>query len=212
MKNNSIKEWLSINIINYFIKASKRRKVLLLSLLLLLIIFISRVGFLGDRAYKISKRVFNFYIPIIDQNLPDILISFRFEVENELGRNKGSNGKTYFSGDKMILSINSNIQCWMSIFCVDLKGIHGVYNNSTSSGLFFPKENSHEIEFNLDDTVGPEIYIVVASHSEFNFEKDIKPKVQTLLQDQNPKGPTLYKYWLDLDNEYYQSAIYFHHK
>lgn len=187
-------------------------KIVVCSLSILVVLILSRIGVLGEKWYYLSKKVIPFTIPIIDTKPSDILLTFTFDVETDLGRVKGRIGRTYWSGNRIYLSINSNVECWLSIFSVDSKGVYGVYKRSKQPGLFKPQREPHVITFLLDDNVGPEIYYAIASHTKYDFVKDIKPKLENIFPDFKAKGPLFSNYRLDLGDEYYQAVISFNHK
>lgn len=208
----ALKEFIFQRALKWFLNLTLIAKIVVCGLSILLVLILSRIGVFGEKPSYLSRKVIPFTIPIIDPKPADILLTFIFDVETDLGRVNGRIGRTYWSGNRIYLSINSNVECWLSIFSVDSKGVYGIYNQSKQPGLFRPQREPHVITFLLDDNVGPEIYYAVASHTKFDFVKDIKPKLENIFPDFKAKGPLFSNYRLDLGDEYYQAAISFNHK
>ena len=212
INNSNIKERFFNMLINYFVKLSVIGRVIVIIIVFCISFTFARKDYLGKDAYKISHILIPFNLPFIDPALPDILLNFTFEVENEFGREKGKNGETYFSGNNIYLSINSNRKCWLCLFCIDAKGIYGLKNGSTEVFLFDPNDYPYQFEFLLDETIGSEIYLAVASHQKFDFGKDIKPKINNVFPELNSKGPVFFRQNLSFGDAFYQSIIHINHQ
>lgn len=141
-------------------------------------------------------------------NQPRIQLNFNFSVNGI----QGILGKTYFSGDNVSLEIKTNLDCYITLFCLDKKGIHGLFNNQLKPSLIRGGDEGETITFQLDDTMGNEAYFAIASHTFFDFDSEIKPKLLKILSEVGDKGPDFTK-WIDLDNhKFFQKSIYFKHK
>lgn len=208
----ALKNFIFQRLLKWFLSLSLVARIAVCSLSILLVIILSRIGVFGEKTYYLSKKLIPFTIPIVDPEKPDILLTFTFDVDNDSGRIKGRIGSTYWSGNRIYLMINSNVKCWLLIFSVDSQDVYGVYNRSKQPGLFKPNKEPHVITFLLDDNVGPEIYYAIASHTKFDFEEDIKPKLKSVFPDFKAKGPLFSNYRIGLGDEYYQAVISFNHK
>jgi hypothetical protein len=137
-----------------------------------------------------------------------IAINFNFHVNNM----QGIIGKTYYSGDNVSLIFSTNVDCYMTVFCIDKKNIIGLFNKKLEPQKILGGDNNETISFELDDTDGEEVYYAIASHNSFKFEKDIKPKLEKEISGLGSKGPDLVKN-IELDeNKFFQKSIYFKHK
>jgi hypothetical protein len=208
----SLKEHLFAKFFRWFFSLSPTCKLTVIVVFVFLFVLAARAGFFGETVHSLARRALPFTIPIVDGEPPDILLDFTFEVDDGTAPTTAKVGGTYRSGDRVYLSVNSNVECWLSVFCVDSKGVYGVYNQSCQPGLFEPQDKAHVMTFVLDDTIGPEVYFAVVSHRRFNFAKQIEPKLRDLFPEMKAKGPVFSRYRLDLGAGYYQAVVYFDHR
>ena len=68
-----------------------------------------------------------------------------------------------YSGDIVFLSFKSNSDCWVSVFGVDSKRIFPLWKKKFSPEKI-EKNSDYSVQpFKLDETIGNEIYYIVAS-------------------------------------------------
>jgi hypothetical protein len=146
----------------------------------------------------------------IDPDVPVIPLSMNFEITDKFGRRQAKVGEAYFSGDSIHLSIAASLRCWLTVFCVDSKGTQKVFQNSFDPSLIEP-DKTYGLEFELDETVGAEIYYAIVAAENFSFEKDIKPTLDNLFPEGHSKGPKFSQYELKLPSRFVQRQIYFNH-
>ena len=65
--------------------------------------------------------------------------------------------------------------------------------------------------FKLDETVGNEIYFIVASDKKFSFDKSIRPYLDKIFPQGSSKGPAFSKYQMELPAYFAQRFVYFNH-
>jgi hypothetical protein len=133
------------------------------------------------------------------------------EIEGSKGRRTGVLGDNLYSGNHIFLSFKSNSDCWVSVFGVDSKGIFPLWNKKFSPEKIERNSDYFVESFKLDETVGNEIYYIVASHKKFNFDKSIRPYLDKLFPQGNSKGPVYSKYQIALSDNFTQQHIYFNH-
>ena len=180
-KKRSLKKYLFSNwrivvvssLFNWFKRQYIGIKIILVFAFFILLLFISRFNLFGNLCYKFSKSIIPFEIPLIDTPKLQLLVEFNFEVLGSMGKIQGKLGRTYYTGDQLYLEIKTNLNCWLTVFCIDANGIKKV--EPWNFDPFFVKENQlNRTFFILDNTVGNEIYYAIASLKKFNFKKDIK--------------------------------------
>jgi len=167
-------------------------------------------GFFGEPYYRYAKLIFPAKLTGIDPANPVIALSFGYEIEDDMGRRTGKLGEAVYSGDRIYLLVEAESNCWLSLFCVDAKGIHPVFREKFEPS-FIEKGKPYRLDFSLDETVGNEVYYAILAHQAFSFEADIRPNLQRVFPEGNSKGPKCSKFRLELPEQYTQKLIFFYH-
>jgi hypothetical protein len=74
------------------------------------------------------------------------------------------------------------------------------------------KEQTYENNFDLDETVGDEVYYAIAALEEFRFDEEIRPHLKKMSSGENSKGPVFSEYQIELPEKFTQEQIYFTHR
>ena len=144
-------------------------------LIVLCIFFITaRIGYFGSNIKSFSQRILPFQIPLLDAPKSDILLTFYFQVNSANGWKRGVLGQRYAADSEMSLSFNTNIPCWLLFIGIDSNGYYPIPIHKSKQSYFTPiyfepLKEPYPIPFKLDGTIGPEIYIAIASHRHFDF-------------------------------------------
>lgn len=203
-----ISEKLTLPIKKWFLGLHWSAKI---ALIIVLPLTIARLGYGGEKSYHYSKLLIPCHITFIDGDRVAVPLIFSFTVEDDMGKRNGKLGATYYSGDRIDLSFSVGVASWLTVFCVDSKGIHKVFPKTSFDPLKVEKGHPYATSFSLDETVGTEIYYAIASDRQFNFQKDIEPKLKTLFPTGSAKGPVFSAYALKLSDDFTQQFIYFNH-
>ena len=177
--------------------------------MLLLLFTGARLSFFGEPYDRYAKLILPAKIPRFDPDIPVIALSFRYDIEDNMGRRTGKLGEAVYSGDRIYLSVKAGSNCWLSVFGVDAKGVHPVFREKFEPS--FIEKGEHSLDFSLDEAVGNEVYYAIAASKAFSFEEDIQPNLQRVFPEGNSKGPKFSEFRLELPEQYTQNLIYFYH-
>ncbi len=186
-------------------------KVFIILFILFTLIICARINLLGHRYYILTKRLFNVHISGIDLEEPVISLYLNYHINDDMGKRIGRLGDITYSGDEISLSIKANRDCWVCIICLDEKGIYPIFHNQYDPS-FVEGGILYEFKFNLDETVGIEIYYAIAAKDRFSYVLDIEPKIKSIFPEGQSKGPRFSEYMLDLSDKYTQRHIFFYHE
>jgi hypothetical protein len=177
-------------------------KILVAILAFAFIVLFSRMNLLGEPLYRLST----FIIPL--QN-PALFLTMDYSISDTYGIRTGKKNDLCHSGDYINLSFIPSDDCWSTLFCLDSKGIHPLFDNSLEPQLL-KGGKSILIKFNLDTILGNEIYYAVATRKNFSFEKKIIPNLgkSTI----GIKGPDWGNYRLNLPKGFIQEYFSFKHE
>ncbi len=195
---------------NWLGKKSLRFKIALGLIAVIVLFALARINAFGEPFYLYARLILPVQISGIDPSQPVIPLSLNYEIENEYGRRGGKLGGAYDTGDHIFLSFRAGLSCWITVFGIDAKGIHNVFGDSLSPRLI-EKDQTYTINFELDETVGVEIYYAIVASEKFNFEEEIKPHLENNFPEGHSKGPVFSNYELKLPSKFVQGHIYFNH-
>ncbi len=176
----------------------------------ILLLIVARLNFLGEPFYRYSKLLLPASISAVDPTAPVIPLFLSYEIEDSFERRPGKLGDTSYDGDHLFISFKAGIQCWVSVFGVDSNGIHAVFRHKLDPSLI-EKGQTYTPDFELDKTVGNEIYYAIAASEPFNFHHEIEPHLKNVFGEGNSKGPSFSEYQLRLPEKFTQKFIYFKH-
>lgn len=187
----------------------------IISVLIVLCIFFitARIGYFGSEIQSFSQRLLPFRIPLVDAPKSDILLTFYFQVNSANGWKRGVLGQRYAADSEMALSFNTNIPCWLLFIGIDSNGYYPIPIHKSKQSYFTPiyfepLKEPQPIPFKLDGTIGPEIYIAIASHRNFDFQNEVKPALDENFKPKGGKGAS-FGHQLSLGPGFYQRAVYF---
>jgi hypothetical protein len=205
-----------LTVVVFLLLCSRLNLFLKITFCLTVVVFLllcSRLNLFGNPYYRYSKIIIPIHLPVVDAAPMIISLIFNYEIENTKGRRRrGLLGDNLYSGDRVFLSFKSNSDCWVSVFGVDSKRTFPLWPSRKKFFTGKIKKNSDYVEtFILNQTIGNEIYYIVASQKKFNFNKSIRPHLDKLFPQGNSKGPAFSKYQLALSDEFVQRHIYFSH-
>lgn len=199
-----------ITFIQWFNKKSIIIKIIIVLLMVLLFAATARFHLIGNTAYQFSKVIFPFYIWWIDPPFPVIPTTFWYDIENSNGRRSGKLGDICRSDDRIYLSFKMGIDCFVSVFSLDPKGIYPIFNNKLDPS-YVKKDYQYTLNFKLDHTSGQEIYYIVASLDAFKFNKDILPAIPNYSKHSISKGPEFSNYSLVLPRKFTSQVLHCKH-
>lgn len=194
----------------WFSKQSIGIKILFVILLILILLVIARLNFFGEPYYSYSRLIIPIEVPGVDPERTIVPLSLHFEIEDRMGRRTGKLGDNYYSGDHIYLSFNTGSPSWVTVFCVDSKGIQPVFRQKFSPSKV-ERDKTYTLEFELDDTLGREFYYAIAASKKFDFEREIRVQLKEIFPEGNSKGPLFSEYSLELGSEFTQKLIHFNH-
>lgn len=204
-------DWFS-NIFNDLLKRFQAaslplRFVIIFGLVLLCFLGV-RFGYFGDPAREFSFRIID-NIRWIDAPKTKLVTALNFEVTQAEQTARGKAGETYFPGDEISLSIKLNKDIWLIVFGIDSEGIHPVFpdHKRLVPGFVSADTGDYKTTFELNETVGEEIYFLVGNETEFTFG-DIKNAVDKIDRNDLARGPK-FTWTLNLADAYAQSSIQF---
>ena len=187
------------------------RRILTALFIVVVILALARIRMLGDPAYRYAMALFPFQIAMVDEAEAAIPLAFSYEGASAMGiRRAGKLGETFQTGDTLYLSFSVGVPCWVTVFCIDGKGIQPVFGEGLNP-VKVEKGVPYSVDFTLNDTLGTEIYYAVARGKKFAFEQDIKPHLSQRFPKLNSKGPAISQYDLKLPSDYRKKWIYFEH-
>lgn len=200
-----------IKSILWFKKLKIYFKLIVISVLLIILFLIARLGFFGRPAEKLTYDIYNSKI------FPsDVLITviekdrLNLELNFSVNAKQGILGHTYFSGDEVAISFGVDKSCYIFLISVDNNGMFDLFQKQFRS-QHVSNNYKEIIKFTLDDNVGEETILFLASHNFINYESDVKMKIQRL-RESVQKGPNLLKN-IKLENDkIFYKIIYFAHK
>ncbi len=191
-------------------KKSLGLKIVFCVLFVIILFSLSRINIFGEPYYGYSKLIFPVNITGVDPVHSVIPLSLSYEIQGHMGRRTGKLGDVCYDEDYIYLYFAAGKNCWVSVFCVDSKGIHPVFRKELSPN-YVEKDETYTIDFELDETIGTEIYYAIAAYEKFSFEEDIKPYLDQVFSQGNSKGPAFSRYELKLPKMFTQKLIYFKH-
>ena len=188
-------------------------KICLVFVFFIILFVLARCNIFGNPYYRFAKTLLPWKIPICDPDEPVVLISITFKVKDDIGKLDA----TYYTGDSFSLSFTVNRSCYVVLFGIDSEGIKPYFGDNLSSidNLSSSPVNkgSHPVcnNFELNGTVGPEIYYAVAATKNFSYKKHIQKRLKKKFPKGNSKG-LVSKYKLDLPKDFAQDYFYFTHE
>jgi hypothetical protein len=177
-------------------------KILIAILIIFFLLVISRMNFIGEPWYRISGLI----IPL---QKPALFLNMDYTITDAHGTRAGKKNDLCHNGDYIDLSVSSSDECWLTLFCLDSKGIHPLFNNSLEPKLI-RGEKFIQIKFNLDTTIGNEVYYAIAARKNFSFEKIVKPNLGKV--NTGGKGPDFGNYRLNLSRGFVSEYFGFKHE
>jgi len=203
-------------LIEQYQRANGVTKALIIIFIILCFFCGIRLGYLGEGLEKLSKRIIPVHIPIIDPVFSPPM-SLSFNAIDSMGRaKKGRLGGVYQSGDQLILNLHSSsgYSFFYTIVGIDNKG----FSNYRENVKINPVDGQNSlITLTLDDTLGYEVYYVIASKNKFEIEGSIKKEFDAIKQklsklSSNSKGADAQDYSISLNETKYSYAfIYIRH-
>lgn len=185
---------------------------LVIPFVILLVLFtFARLRLLGEGLCRFSREVLPFNIPAIDRAV-HIPLKYSFIRNNSMGKSELKQGDVVYSGDGVSIEYSLPFSCYLTIVCIDSKGIHNIPGFPESKEpILIERKLSARSSFVLDDTRGLELYYIFVSKKPFSFKKDIESSLLKLFPSGNTKGPAAQLYNLDLKDGISQYSIYFNH-
>lgn len=144
----------------------------------------------------------------------DDLAGHVLPVSLELYVNEGQTQRRIYhdgavkSGSQITLKAVLGAPAWLTVFCMDRKGVHPLFRNKLEPSNVVA--GSYILDFKLDDTQGREIYFAIAGETVFSFEEDIAPTLEQSFTN-GSKGPVGKVASLPLPDHLNQVFIGFNH-
>jgi hypothetical protein len=185
-------------------------RALLTLLILVILIGLARLELLGERAYRYARILLPGQVDMVDPAVVVVPLAMDFEVEDSMGRRPGKLGQTLLSGDRLHLTFSAGRMAWVTLFAVDSVGIHPVFQGRLAPS-FVEQDRAYTLSFELDDTIGPEVYYLLASGEEFDFSHEVRPQLDLVFPEGRIKGPSFSPYELELPARFSQDMFFFEH-
>ena len=130
-----------------------------------------RCGFAGATASNALWRIFPYSTPA-DCERSKLIASLRFLVWSGNEYVPGGLGSEHPPGTNFRLQSEVSEPSWVYIFSLDASGeFHLFPSDDSRSALYFDGSTSIELDYQLDDTAGRELYALVASRRPFSWEE-----------------------------------------
>ncbi len=192
-------------------RGSLKLRVSIGLLILLILLGLARCHFFGDLGYRYAKALLPFSIPVVDEAQAVIPLLLQYQVADAYtGRRNGKLGETLRTGDHVFVSFKVGRPCWVTVFCIDSKGVQPVFGEGLDP-LKVEKSEFYTLDFKLNDTLGPEIYYAVAKTDKFRFKKHVEPYLKRRFPKLTSKGPARSQFDLELPPQYQKKWFFFEH-
>jgi len=177
---------------------------------LALFIGIARLNLVGEQAYRISKHWLSIRIPGVD-SVPNLIpVLFEFEVGNDIGQGPSKLDVPCQDGERIRLRLKAETACWGGVYNMDLEGVYGLLQNKREPSKLEPGK-IYEIDVELNDTPGIEVYYLVVAPDKFTFVGDIQPYLPKRGDLTKAKGPKATRYGLRLPEPFVHRYLYCRH-
>lgn len=202
----------------WIVKRPPGFKIGFLIAVVVLLFALARFNIFGEPFYKYSQLIFSDHFSNVKKEGEVakkehvIPLMFTYEIENSPGLwQTGRPGDTYFSDDRISISLKSGVSCWLTVFGVDSKKVPFAIFQKELNPAYITEEENFEKRFKLDNITGMEVYYAIASQNEFDFDSEVKPYLDEFLAKTNFKQDVLLRYKLDLPATFTQKMINFKH-
>jgi hypothetical protein len=184
-----------------------RRQPLWIKILLAILagayfIAFSRMDLIGETFYRLST----FIIPL---QKPALFLTLDYSVQGAQGSRIGKKNDVCHNGDYISLCVIPSDSCWLTLFCIDSKGIHPLFNSGLEPQMI-RGEKPLFVKFNLDTTIGNDVYCAIAARKNYSFEKTIKPNLDK--SNAGVKGPDFGDFRLNIPRGFFYEYFGFRHE
>lgn len=165
-----------------------------------------RCGFAGERASNALWRVFPYSTPL-DCERSQMISSLQLLVWIGNEYVPSGLGSEHRAGTNFRLKSTISEPGWIYIFSLDSSGeFHLFPSDGSRAAQFFDASTSIELDYQLNDTAGSELYALVASRRPFSWEE----MASDLLKDvaSISRGPDLANH-LENTERFTVSSVYF---
>ncbi|MEA3291120.1 MAG: hypothetical protein U9Q71_02245 [Pseudomonadota bacterium] len=194
---SEVSNYLFQTVWNWVSRKSMAVKFGAVAFVLVGLVLLARFNIFGDPYLQYAKILLPANIPYVD---PEPIV-IPWETSFLLEGRKLEAGATCYAGDRIRVGFTIGAPAWVTVFDVDAKGPHPVFQNKLDPS-HVKSDRPYTLTFPLDDTVGDEIFYVIASETQFSFKEDIEPHLmKKTMEYARVKGPRKSEYTLDLDPE-----------